>query len=160
MLTLGETIDELEDLSDVLERFLARFVSQWGIKVSFEHPDKPVMVTKKVGDQVLRILGAEVQAIASENGGIAGRFEADRFDIYCRHNDDYRAMYERLQDTLSGLALFLGGSSLALCVLLVQLLDEDAAGLVHRIGNVSVKNGLEVLASSHDFSFLRFMRLR
>lgn len=56
VLTLGETIDELEDLSDVLERFIARFVSQWGIKVSFEHPDKPVMVTKKVGDQVLRIL--------------------------------------------------------------------------------------------------------
>ena len=56
------------------------------------------------GDQVLRILGAEVQAIASENGGIAGRFEADRFDIYCRHNDDYRAMYERLQDMLSGLS--------------------------------------------------------
>ena len=58
------------------------------------------------------------------------------------------------------LLLLLGGGGLALGVLLVQLLDQNAAGLVHGIGDVSVKNGLEVLASSHDFSFLRFMRLR
>lgn len=56
------------------------------------------------GDQILRILGNEVAAIAHENGGIGGRFGADRFDIYCRHTDDYRAIFERLQNKLVGLA--------------------------------------------------------
>ena len=52
------------------------------------------------GDQVLRSLGKEIRAVASECGGIGGRFEADRFDIYCRHTDDYPAIYDRLQDVL------------------------------------------------------------
>jgi EAL domain-containing protein (putative c-di-GMP-specific phosphodiesterase class I) len=55
---------------------------------------------REFGDQVLRALGSEMLAIASEKGGIAGRFEADRFDIYCRHTDDYQAIYDRIQNEL------------------------------------------------------------
>ena len=50
------------------------------------------------GNQVLRALGNEAQSIAKALGGIAGRFGADRFDIYCRHTEDYRAIYDRLQN--------------------------------------------------------------
>ena len=56
------------------------------------------------GDQVLRTLGSEIRTAAKEAGGIAGRFEADRFDIFCPHQDDYEALYGRLQDRLEKLA--------------------------------------------------------
>ncbi len=56
------------------------------------------------GDQVLRLLGDEISLIAKEYGGIAGRFEADRFDIYCRHTEDYQAIFDRLQSKLDTLA--------------------------------------------------------
>ena len=56
------------------------------------------------GDSVLRLLGSEMAKIAQENDGIAGRFGADRFDIYCKHPDDYREIFERLQNKLSDLA--------------------------------------------------------
>ncbi len=45
--------------------------------------------------------------------------------------------------------LLLGEGGLALGVLLVQLANEGLAGGVHLLGEVSVKNGLEVLASGH-----------
>ena len=56
------------------------------------------------GDQVLRALGGEIHAVSKEIGGIAGRFEADRFDIYCRHLEDYAPIFERLQKKLDELA--------------------------------------------------------
>ena len=56
------------------------------------------------GDTVLRALGGEIRETAQDFGGIAGRFEADRFDIYCNHQEDYRAIYDRLQGRLDGLA--------------------------------------------------------
>lgn len=59
---------------------------------------------REFGDQILRILGNEMLAVANENGGIAGRFGADRFDIYCRHTDEYQAVFDRLQNKLVGLA--------------------------------------------------------
>ncbi len=52
------------------------------------------------GDRILRTLGNEVRAIAKEKIGIAGRFGADRFDIYCRHTEDYQALFDRLQRTI------------------------------------------------------------
>ena len=58
---------------------------------------------RKFGDQVLRVLGREIQAIAKENGGIGGRFGADRFDIYCRHTDDHQAIFDRLQEKMNEL---------------------------------------------------------
>ena len=59
---------------------------------------------REFGNHVLRILGSEILAVANENGGIAGRFGADRFDIYCRHTEDYRGILNRLQNKLDALA--------------------------------------------------------
>ena len=59
---------------------------------------------REFGDQILRIIGSEILAVANENGGIGGRFGADRFDIYCRHTDDCQAIFDRLQNKLVGLA--------------------------------------------------------
>ena len=59
---------------------------------------------REFGDQVLRALGREIYAIAGETGGIAGRFGADRFDIYCRHTKEYQAIFDRLQGKLDDLA--------------------------------------------------------
>ena len=56
------------------------------------------------GDRVLKILGNEVLTIASEFDGIGGRFGADRIGFYCRHIEDYQAIYERLQTKLDALA--------------------------------------------------------
>ena len=55
---------------------------------------------REFGDSVLRVLGSEIHTIAEEFGGIAGRLGTDSFDIYCRHIEDYRAIFERLQRKL------------------------------------------------------------
>ena len=60
---------------------------------------------REFGDQVLRALGREIYVIAGETGGIAGRFEADRFDICCQPLDNYQPMYDRLQKQLDELQL-------------------------------------------------------
>ena len=95
-LTLYEESEECEDLSDVIDRFVARYSSQWGMKVLFERPEHAVMVTKKVGNQVMRILNEAlgnvvrhahadkiVVALASNNGLLSLRVEddGDGFDI-------------------------------------------------------------------------------
>ena len=56
------------------------------------------------GDQVLRTLGSEIRIIADEHAGIAGRFGADRFDIFCRHTPDHQTIYDRLQSRLNQIA--------------------------------------------------------
>ena len=56
------------------------------------------------GNDVLKALGEEIRTIAGEFDGIGGRFGADRFDIYCGHIEDYKAVFDRLQrklDTIS-----------------------------------------------------------
>ena len=58
---------------------------------------------REFGDKVLRALGNEIRAVTVDIGGIAGRFEADRFDIYCRHTSDYQSIFDRLQGRLDGL---------------------------------------------------------
>ena len=55
---------------------------------------------REVGDDILRVLGNEIREVTNELGGIAGRFEADRFDIYCNHTDDYEGIFNRLQSKL------------------------------------------------------------
>ena len=55
------------------------------------------------GDQVLRTLGKEIREAAAETGGIAGRFEADRFDIWIPHTGDYQALYDCLQQKMNEL---------------------------------------------------------
>ena len=56
------------------------------------------------GDQILRALASEVRAVANEGAGIAGRFGADRFDIYFRSTDDYQGIFDRLQGRLKDIA--------------------------------------------------------
>ena len=92
---------------------------QYAAHLSRERPDRPMDAVvinidrfhsvnalngRTFGDRVLRGLGGEVRLAADENEGIAGRFEADRFDIYCRHREEYRTVYERLQARLDALA--------------------------------------------------------
>lgn len=99
------------------------FFLQYASRMHSDHPDMAMdaivcnieqfhavnaMKGRDFGDEVLRTLGREMKAIASENAGIAGRFGADRFDIFCRHINDYKAVYDRLQgvlDELSGRAV-------------------------------------------------------
>ena len=53
------------------------------------------------GDVVLRVIGEEIRAFLRETEGIASRNEADRFDIYCVHQDDYGALLKRFQKTVA-----------------------------------------------------------
>ena len=56
------------------------------------------------GDDVLRIIGNEIRAFLGETEGIACRFEADRFDIYCVAQPDYAAVLRRFQDKVDGIS--------------------------------------------------------
>ncbi len=49
------------------------------------------------GDDVLRIIGDEIRGFLSETEGIASRFEADRFDIFCVRRENYQSVLDRLQ---------------------------------------------------------------
>ena len=88
-------------------------------RMNREHPDTPMdaivlnidrfhalnaMNGREFGDRVLQTLGDEIKSAAAETGGIAGRFEADRFDLYCRGGEDYKALYNRFQDKLEEIA--------------------------------------------------------
>ena len=56
---------------------------------------------REFGDEVLRVFGAEISAFLGGTEGIASRFEADRFDIYCVNQPDYRALLDRLQNRVN-----------------------------------------------------------
>ena len=56
------------------------------------------------GDDVLRILGNEIRAFLGETEGIASRFEADSFDVYCVQQDDYRALLDRFQKKVDSIS--------------------------------------------------------
>lgn len=58
---------------------------------------------RKFGDEVLRIIGDEIRAFLSGTEGIGSRIEADRFDIYCVRQPDYRALLDRFQEKLSNI---------------------------------------------------------
>ena len=53
-------------------------------------------------DEVLRRIGAELFTFVKENGGIACRREADTFQIYCPHREDYPALAARVAAAASG----------------------------------------------------------
>ena len=55
---------------------------------------------REYGDHVLRELGREIQLFVDESGGIASRFESDRFDIFSEHRDDWRTAFARFQGKL------------------------------------------------------------
>ena len=56
---------------------------------------------REFGDNVLRILGNEIRAFLAETDGIASRIEADRFDIFCIHQDDYQELLDRFQNKVN-----------------------------------------------------------
>ncbi len=95
------------------------FFFQYAERLHRERPDAPMdaivlnieqfhsvnaLNGREFGDQALRALGSEIRDISAAEGGIAGRFEADRFDIYCRHLEQYQSIYDRLQAKLDDLA--------------------------------------------------------
>lgn len=88
------------------------FFLQYASDLNREHPEKPMDAVvmnidrfhsvnalngRNFGDRVLYALGSGIREAAAQDGSIAGRFEADRFDLFCPHREDYRPLYERLQ---------------------------------------------------------------
>ncbi len=59
---------------------------------------------REFGDDVLRALGSEIKAFLADNEGIGSRFDADRFDIYCNHQDDYAALLRRFQNRVDSIS--------------------------------------------------------
>ncbi len=59
---------------------------------------------REFGDRVLAAIGDEIRAFLAETEGIASRFEADCFDIYCHQQGDCRALLERIQDRVNALS--------------------------------------------------------
>lgn len=86
--------------------------------INKEKPDKPMdaivmnidrfhsinaLHGRDFGDSVLRELGEAIQEFLAKTEGIASRVEADRFDIYCLHRDDWQAQLEYFQARLDSL---------------------------------------------------------
>ena len=107
---------ETDELTGLYNR---NFFFQYANRLYHEHPEVPMdaivlnieqfhsvnaLNGRRFGDQALRVLGNEIRAVTNEHGGIAGRFEADRFDIFCRHTNDYERIFKRLQGKLVELA--------------------------------------------------------
>jgi diguanylate cyclase (GGDEF)-like protein len=57
---------------------------------------------KDFGNVVLRTIADEIMRYLGETKGIASRFEADRFDMFCLHVEDgnYQAILDRLQSAV------------------------------------------------------------
>lgn len=107
---------EIDKLTGLYNR---NFFFQYADRMYEAHPDAPMdAIVLNIdrfhtinalngwdfGNQVLRALGDEARAISEELNGIAGRFESDRFDIYCRQTHDHHGIYQRLQNKLTDLA--------------------------------------------------------
>ncbi|WP_026504586.1 EAL domain-containing protein [Butyrivibrio sp. NC3005] len=52
------------------------------------------------GDKVLTNLALDIKKFITENDGIACRAQADRFNIYFKHFDDYQQIFDRFQKCL------------------------------------------------------------
>lgn len=52
------------------------------------------------GDQVLESLGEEIRAFLDNTEGIGGRFEGDRFDIFCSQQENYQTLLESFQSRI------------------------------------------------------------
>ncbi len=59
---------------------------------------------REFGDSVLAVIGEGIRDFLARTEGIASRFEADRFDLYCQHREDYQALLDRLQERVGTLS--------------------------------------------------------
>lgn len=106
---------ETDDLTGLLNR---KYFFQYANRIYRERSNTPMdaivvnieqfhalnaLHGRELGNVVLRHLGNDIRDIAREKKGIAGRFEADRFDIYCNHTTDYQGMLDRLQNKMDNL---------------------------------------------------------
>ncbi len=95
------------------------YLIQYANRLRDEQPDVPMdaivlnieqfhsinaLSGREFGDQVLRVLSNDIRIFAKKADGIAGRFGADRFDVFCRHVDDHQAIFNRLQQKLEAIA--------------------------------------------------------
>ena len=53
------------------------------------------------GDKVLQVIAGGIRSFMEETEGIAGRFEADSFNIYCEHQPDYKVLLDRFQEEVN-----------------------------------------------------------
>ena len=57
---------------------------------------------KKFANEVLRRIGKELYAAVTETGGVACRREADKFQVYGPHQEDYSSLAERITAAACG----------------------------------------------------------
>ena len=106
---------ERDHLTDLYNR---NFFFVYANRLYREHPEKPMdaivmnidrfhsvnsLHGREFGDSVLCALGEEMHNFLAETEGIASRFEADHFYIYCLHREDWQEWLERFQLRLDGL---------------------------------------------------------
>lgn len=108
---------ETDDLTGL---YIKNFFFEYANKMYAEHPDVQMdaivlnieqfhsintLIGYEFGERMLRALGEEILAYLQETEGIAGRFETDQFGIYCKHQEDYNVLFDRLQNMLDNLTL-------------------------------------------------------
>lgn len=104
---------ELDPLTKLYNR---NFFFEYANRMYHEHPEKPrdaivmnieqfhsvnALNGRDFGDSVLKLIASEIIAFLKETDGIAGRFEADRFDIYCVPQENYQELFSRFQIKLN-----------------------------------------------------------
>ncbi|MBQ6343346.1 MAG: EAL domain-containing protein [Anaerolineaceae bacterium] len=107
------TATELDPLTRLYNR---NFFFEYANRIYKNNPQKPMDAIvinieqfhtvnaingREFGDSVLKLLGKEIITFLQETEGIAGRFEADRFDIYCVPQENYQDIFARFQVKLN-----------------------------------------------------------
>lgn len=107
---------ELDPLTKLYNR---NFFFEYANRMYRDHPEKHMdaivlnieqfhtvnaLNGRSFGDGVLKLLAREIQAFLRETEGIACRFEADRFDIFCVPQDNYQDVFNRFQIKLNDLS--------------------------------------------------------
>ena len=106
---------EFDQLTGLYNRSYFR---EFADRMYAEHPERPrdaIMLDierfhtvnaaggREFGDRALKELGDEIRRFLAESEGIACRPGEDHFVIYCLHQENYEALYDRLQSRLDAL---------------------------------------------------------